>query len=101
VQIPDVPGVVQLRAAAIFDYPRGKSAMIYYTCSPDSETLSNFMAQRGRDFLTHAAQCGATLIRYGESEQPARELARLLDGFASRFGSPPVGNAPPHSLLLP
>jgi hypothetical protein len=99
--VPDVPGVVQLRAPSILRYPKGQSAMIHYACSPDHEPLSRFMSRQGRDILAHAARHGATLVRYGESEQPARDLARLLGNFTTRFGSPPLGNAVPHSATLP
>ena len=90
---PDVAGVVQLRAAGILAYARGQSAMIYYACSPSDEPLSKFMMRCGRELLSHAENHGACLIRFGETEQPKRELARLLKNFETRFGSPPIGNA--------
>lgn len=90
---PDTAGVVQLRAPIIFAYARGQSAMVYYGSSCDDEPLSAYMLRRGRDLLTHAEKHGACWIRYGETEQPERELSRLLKRFEARFGSPPVGNA--------
>jgi hypothetical protein len=88
----DVPGVVQMRAEAIFAYPRGQSAMVYYTCSPSTESLYGFMSRCGHEFLSHAETQGAHLIRYGEALRPQHELDRLLKSFETRFGSPPVGN---------
>ncbi len=89
---PGLPGVVQMRAEAIFGYPKGQSAMVYYTCSATEEPLREFMLRDGREFMPHAQRQGACLIRYGETEQPERELVRLLQNFATRFGSEPVGH---------
>ena len=90
---PGVPGVVQMRAEGIFGYSRGKSAMVYYTCSACEESMHEFMVRRGPELLSHAEKHGARLVRFGEAEQPERELARLLENFEGRFGSAPVGNA--------
>jgi hypothetical protein len=88
-----VPGVVQLRAKGIFAYARGQSAMVYYTCSGNQESMHEFMVRCSHRFLTHAEKHGACLIRFGETEQPDRELTRLLTDFERRFGSGPVANA--------
>jgi len=92
-QAPEAPGVIQLRAAEIFPYPRGLSAMVLYACSDQTETARAFIAGRGRSLLTHAGEHGAILIRFGEAAQPERELLRLLASFKARFGTLPVANA--------
>ena len=90
---PDAPGVVQARAAGIFAYARGQSAMVFYACSPGDESLREFMLGSGQDLLSHVEKCGGCLIRFGETDQPGRELSRLLQNFEGRFGSLPTGNA--------
>jgi hypothetical protein len=67
--------------------------MVYYTCPSHGESMREFMVRCGHEFLVHAEKYGARLIRYGEAEQPERELARLLERFRVRFWSHPVGNA--------
>lgn len=67
--------------------------MVYYTCSPGSQSMHEFVVRCGSEFLAHAEKHGACLIRFGEAEQPERELARLLRAFEGRFGSAPLGNA--------
>ncbi len=67
--------------------------MVYYASSSGQEALYAFMLRCGHDLLTHAEKHGACWIRYGETEQPERELLRLLKRFEVRFGSPPIGNA--------
>ncbi len=91
---PETAGIVQLRAAAIFKYVKGQSAMVYYAASSSHESLRAFMERTGSDIISHARHHGASLIRFAETEQPERELARLLNSFALRFGSLPIGNAP-------
>ncbi len=81
-----------MRAESIFKYERGQSAMVYYTCSQDDEPLCDFMTRCGDAFVSHARANGACLIRYGETQNPKRELARLLRNFQDRFGSQPIGN---------
>jgi hypothetical protein len=89
---PDRPGVLQARADEIRDYPRGRSAMVFYAHSGEDETLRRYVAGRGRAKLRRAADAGARWIRFGVTERPGAVCARLLDGFAARFGAPPTVN---------
>jgi hypothetical protein len=89
---PAAPGIVQARAAAIFAYARGQSAMVYYASSRSNEPLREFMLHSGPELLSHVQNCGGCWIRFGETEQPEQELTRLLQNFHGRFGSLPVGN---------
>ena len=86
----DVPrrrGVLQARlAAGLHDYPRGKSAMVYYDGGDD---LAAALERLGAVVPPGAD----VLVRFAECADPARELARKLDEFARRFGSPPAWNA--------
>lgn len=89
---PDGGGIVQLRAEAIYAYARGQSAMVYYTSSAGHASLRALMERNGADIVADARRHGACFIRFGETEQPERELARLLRSFELRFGSLPIGN---------
>jgi len=89
---PNTPGVIQTRAEAIFAYPKGQSAMVYYACSGPNQPLSEFMSQHGPELLARAEQQGACWIRFGEAPDPQRELSRLVKRFEERFGSRPIGN---------
>ena|SRR6185436_8614654 len=86
--VPRRRGVLQARVAGeLIAYPRGKSAMVYYDADED---LSAALARLGA-----AVPPGAdVLVRYGECDDPAAELARKLDEFTRRFGAPPVWSKP-------
>jgi hypothetical protein len=75
------------------DYETGRSAMVYYACSPPGETLRGFVGGRGARQLRRAVAAGARWIRFAEVPDPTDELDRLLRGFIERFGSPPISNA--------
>jgi len=75
------------------DYETGRSAMIFYACSPPGETLRGFVGGRGARQLRRAVAAGARWIRFAEVAEPSDELERLLRGFVERFGSPPISNA--------
>jgi hypothetical protein len=92
-EAPGVPGIVQLRAEAIFAYGKGQSAMVYYACSAPEQTLRDFMIHGGSDLLHRAEQQGACFIRFGETARPEHDLMRLLTRFEERFGSRPIANA--------
>jgi hypothetical protein len=89
---PESAGVLQARAEGAMDYETGRSAMIFYACSPPGETLRGFVGGRGARQLRRAVAAGARWIRFAEANEPSGELDRLLRGFVERFGSPPISN---------
>jgi hypothetical protein len=90
---PEASGVLQTRAEGVMDYRVGRSAMVFYACSADGETLRQFVSGRGARELERAVAAGARWIRFAEAPEPAGELERLLKGFTERFGSLPISNA--------
>jgi hypothetical protein len=84
--MPRRRGVLQARVAdGLVDYPTGKSAMVYYDGDDD--------LSRALERLGAAVPPGAdVLVRFGECDDPAGELARKLDEFTRRFGAPPAWN---------
>ncbi len=85
---PAGPGVLQARldegAAGLIDYPRGRSAMVYYDAA---DALADALARlRAR---APAADRARVRVRFAEERDPAAALARLRDDFAARFGAPP------------
>jgi hypothetical protein len=89
---PASPGVLQARADELLPFPRGKSAMVLYAASAEGETLAAFVAGAGAALLAAAQARGARWVRYAEAPRPTDELARLLHGFAERFGAQPPAN---------
>lgn len=94
---PDKPGVLQVRADAVLAYPRGKSAMVWYACGRANQGLRGYVAERGALGIDRAAALGGRWIRFGESEAPAVDCARLLRQFVERFGASPAANSDPDS----
>jgi hypothetical protein len=90
---PETSGVLQTRAEGVMDYETGRSAMVYYACSPPGETLRAFISGRGARQIRRAVAAGARWIRFAEVTDPEDELDRLLKGFIERFGAPPISNA--------
>ena len=91
-EAPDAPGVVQMRAEAIFACKKGRSAMVHYACSAPDQTLREFMSRCGPNLLCKAEEHGARWIRFAEATKPEQEPMRLLRRFEERFASRPVGN---------
>lgn len=92
---PADSGVLQARARAPRPYPTGKSAMIFYGASGPEDTLKSCVATgAGAAALDRARTLGATLVRFGVTATPGEDLARLLRGFAERFGALPAANDP-------
>jgi hypothetical protein len=89
---PDEPGVVQLRADDLLDYPRGKSAMVLYAHSASEGSLRNYLTGTGAADLGRAASAGARWVRFAETSEPEDDFERLLDHFVERFGAPPLAN---------
>jgi hypothetical protein len=90
---PEASGVLQTRAEGVMDYRSGRSAMVLYACTEAGETLRGFVSGRGARDLERSVSAGARWIRFAQTATPRVELDRLLEGFVSRFGSPPINNA--------
>lgn len=82
-QAPARPGVFQVRAEQLREYPTGRSAMVHYGCGDDLRAT----------MLAWASTHGFVGARYRHANDLARApkdaLAILLSRFVSRFGSPP------------
>ena len=88
---PAAPGVYQIRLAhGLHDYPRGKSAMVWYEHAPDVRAAVLRFA---------AAHPGALLCRHlieGDTGIDPLELcAKLRAEFVRRFGAPPLFETTP------
>lgn len=85
--MPRRRGVLQARLAdELLDYPRGRSAMVYYDADED--------LARALERLGAVVPPGTNvLVRFCECADPASELGRVADQFARRFGAPPKWNA--------
>ncbi len=83
------PGVFQVRIPhGLVDYPRGKSAMIYYGVASDLRAEVAAAAERwgGKGWLCrHSVE----LLNRERADLDAA-LCSLLTRFERRFGSPPV-----------
>jgi hypothetical protein len=84
---PRKPGLLQARVTELIDYPRGKSAMVYYDGDDDVS-------------LAFARLCARVppgtevRVRFGECRDPHPQLLRKLDEFRRRFGAFPSWNDP-------
>lgn len=85
---PPTPGVFQIRVrAGLVDYPRGKSAMIYYGWGREVRAAATafLAAHPGADWLCrHAVQ-----MSEWELDHPAAVAGQFVERFEARFGSPP------------
>jgi len=90
---PGGPGVVQLRGAALLDYPRGKTAMVRYALADDLRreisTLASVHAGRGW-LCRHTVEMSPADV-----EDIAAFYARLVRDFRARFGCEPTPEPPP------
>lgn len=83
---PATAGVLQLRlASGLLDYPRGKSAMVWYQHSTDVRTAAVALAGRWpeRDLVCRH------LIEVSEPVDLAAFCAKLREDFVRRFGRAP------------
>ena len=84
---PPAEGILQLRlAAGLVDYPRGKSAMVWYGHAMDTRAVARALA------LTHADNqlvC-RHLIELDEATDLAAFCAKLRAEFVRRFGTVPL-----------
>lgn len=84
---PAEEGVLQLRlAAGLLDYPRGKSAMVWYQHAPDvrAAALALASAHTGKDLVCRH------LIEIDAATDLNAFCAKLRAEFVRRFGTPPA-----------
>lgn len=84
---PALAGVFQVRAQALLEYPKGKSAMVYYGVATDlcAEMQTWESGASDEDLLyRHASELGKL--------NPAEALERLLRRFSARFGCAPTSS---------
>ncbi len=83
---PAGEGVLQLRlAAGLIDYPRGKSAMVWYQHVPDVRIAARALAVR----LADQDLVCRHLIEVDDGVDLATFCAKLRQDFERRFGSVP------------
>lgn len=83
---PAAEGVLQLRLAhGLIDYPRGKSAMVWYEHAPDvcAAALALAAAHAHEDLVCRH------LIEIDEATDLGEMCAKLRAEFVHRFGTPP------------
>ena len=84
---PAAEAVVQLRlATGLIDYPRGKSAMVWYGHAPDARAaaLALAIAYAGKDLVCRH------LIEIDEATDLVAFCAKLTGEFVRRFGTRPL-----------
>jgi hypothetical protein len=88
---PVSEGVLQLRlASGLIDYPRGKSAMVWYAHAPDTRAAALALAathDRGDLVCRH-------LIEIDPTTDLAVFCAKLREDFVRRFGAVPALESP-------
>jgi hypothetical protein len=82
---PRKPGLLQARVAELLEYPRGKSAMVYYDGDED-------VAQAFARLCARVPPGADVRVRFGECRDPEVQLLRKLDEFKRRFGALPAWN---------
>lgn len=84
---PEGEGVLQLRLAhGLIDYPRGKSAMVWYQHAPDVRGAARALAVR---FADRDLVC-RHLIEVDDAVDLRAFCAKLREDFQRRFGSVPT-----------
>lgn len=84
---PPSPGVMQVRlAAGLVDYPRGKSAMVWYAHAANVRDAATALAAR----LAGRALVCRHLIEIDDAVDLAAFYAKLRADFTRRFGAPPT-----------
>ena len=86
---PDTPGIFQVRQAkGLIDYPRGKSAMLYYGCAEDLGAAIDTYASRHSDadwLCRHTIE-----MTEHETDNLSQTFDRLVGQFELRFGLRPT-----------
>lgn len=83
---PAAGGMFQLRlASGLIDYPKGKSAMVYYAAADDvrAAAMAFAVGYRGALLWCRHLECDGDAVDFRAF------YARLVQEFARRFGSPP------------
>ena len=89
---PAAEGVLQLRlAAGLLDYPRGKSAMVWYGHAPDVRAAALTLARAPSPY---GALVCRHLIEIDEATNFGAFCAKLRGDFVRRFGAHPVLETP-------
>ncbi len=87
-QAPASPGIFQIRQAkGLVDYPRGKSAMLYYGCADDvSAAIAAYAAEHPDAdwWCRHSIE----MTQY-ETDNVGQMFERLVLQFTMRFGRGP------------
>ncbi len=83
---PAAPGVFQVRAPELLDYPRGKTAMVHYERASDVRAAVDAFAR------AHAGR--GWLCRHLE-DVPEAFYAKLVRDFEQRFGCAPTPSPVP------
>ena len=87
VHAPVAEGILQVRlATGLVDYPRGKSAMLWYGHAEDTRAaaLAFATAHAGNDLVCRH------LIEIEDATDLAAFCARLMTEFVRRFGTQPL-----------
>jgi hypothetical protein len=85
---PDAPGVFQVRAPALLDYPTGKTAMVHYEVARD---LRAAIARFAGDHAGRGWLCRHTVeMSPADVDDIESFFARLVRDFRARFGAPPT-----------
>ncbi|HEY4245001.1 MAG TPA: hypothetical protein VGM88_34535 [Kofleriaceae bacterium] len=88
---PPGPGLLQVRiASGLLDYPRGKSAMVWYEHSTDVATSAAQVASAHRGVTLW----GRHLIEVPPGTDLGAFCEKLRLEFVRRFGSPPAYENP-------
>src|SRR4051794_41866029 len=91
---PEGSGVLQARAEGVMDYETGRSAMVFYACSPPGETLRGFVGGRGARQLRRAVAAGARRGRLAAAPPPTREAGPPPPGVVGPLRAPPPRHNP-------
>ncbi|MBL4636761.1 MAG: hypothetical protein JKY56_23120 [Kofleriaceae bacterium] len=77
--VPATSGMFQIRVeSGLIDYPKGKSAMVYYGCAENMQLeIVKIAAQREAENF---------LCRHQSTGEPAVLLERMRNRFRERFG---------------
>ncbi len=101
--LPSGAGVFQIRVArGLIEYPRGKSAMLYYGWGDELRAVVDAFAAKhpGRDWLCRHNEGGLSGL---DSRERTLGLAgscqQLLERFAQRFGVAPALLVPAESAV--
>ena len=88
---PTAEGIIQVRqASGLVDYPRGKSAMVWYAHVPDTCAAALALATARVDQDLAKDLLCRHLIEIEDATDLAAFCARLMAEFVRRFGARPL-----------